>query len=132
MLTAFRRKYEYVARSDYAMQLKPYVDTFGRDQVFALTLEILHTDPQAVFRSLFNWLEVDPDVSIDSRERFNVTQNVVTQTRRGCVFLDTALKHWQWKRWERLVPAPFLPSCGDAFIIASTRIQSIAVRPLNT
>jgi hypothetical protein len=104
MLVAFQRREEYVTRSDYAMQLRPYLKTFGHEQVFTLTLENLQNDPNGVFRRLFTWMGVNPDVPIDTRERFNVSQNVVLQTRRHRVFLDTTLKHWRWKRLERLLP----------------------------
>ncbi len=104
MLTAMQRTEEYVARSDYAMQLKPYLDKFGPEQVFTLTLENLQEQPDREFRRLFNWLDVDPNVPIDTRNRFNVTQSVVLQPRRHRVFMDTLMKHWRWRRLEGKLP----------------------------
>lgn len=104
MLSAFRKEPEYIARSNYAMQLRPYLDRFGRDQVFTLTLEELNADSKAAFRSLFTWLGVDPDVQIDTNEQFNVSSTHLLQTRRHLVFLDTMMRHWRWKRLERNLP----------------------------
>jgi hypothetical protein len=103
-LEAIRRKEEYVARSDYARQLRPYLNTFGREQVYALTLEELETQPARTMRQLFTWLEVDPDVGI-TIERFNVGKSQMRQTRRHLVPLDTMMKHWRWKRLEAHMPA---------------------------
>ena len=38
MLAAVKRLKDYTARSHYAMQLRPYINTFGRDRVHLLTL----------------------------------------------------------------------------------------------
>ena len=103
-LEAFRRKEEYVARSDYARQLRPYLDTFAREQVYALTLEELDGDPAGTMRRLFTWLQVDPGVDI-TIERFNVGKSQMRQTRRHLVPLDTMMKHWRWKRLEASLPA---------------------------
>jgi hypothetical protein len=105
MLSAVRRKDDYVARSAYAMQLGPYVERFGRDQVFVLTLEELNADPAATFRRLFSWLGVSPDVTVDTRTSYNVSPKELRQTRRHCVPLDTAWKHWRWKQVKRRLPA---------------------------
>ena len=96
MLEAVRRREEYVARSDYARQLRPYIETFGPDQVFALTLEELNSDTTGTFSRLFGFLGL-PDVSIDIRTRHNVGNDTIRQTRRGLVPLDTAMKHWRVK-----------------------------------
>jgi len=105
-LTAFQTEPEYIGRSNYAMQLQPYFDTFGRDRVFTLTLEELNEDPQSVFRALFSWLNVDCDVWIDTSQQFNVSKSELRQSRRHRVFLDTMMKHWRWKRLEGRLPRP--------------------------
>lgn len=105
MLTAFERKEEYISRSNYAMQLKPYLDQFGRERVFTLTLEDLNEDPNAVFRELFSWLGVDPGVQVDTSQQFNVSSKELRQTRRYRVCLDTLMKHWRWKKIEPKLPS---------------------------
>jgi hypothetical protein len=96
MLEAMRKKEEYVSRSHYARQIWPYIETFGRDRLFLLTLEELTAEPKEVFRRLFHWLGVDPDVAINSDEVFNVTAKDVKHTRRGLVWLDRFIKGWRW------------------------------------
>lgn len=104
MLTAIKQTDEYIARSNYAMQLQPYLDTFGSSQVFTLTLEELNKNPDAVFRSIFSWLNIDPAVRIDASKRLNVSSTELKQTRRHLVFLDTMMKHWRWKKYEPRMP----------------------------
>lgn len=104
-LTAFRRKEEYISRSDYARQIRPYLKTFGRKQVFLMTLEELNAQPRKTFRRLFEWLGVDPEQPIDVEKKYNIGSSDLRQTRRYRVFLDTARKHWKWKRVEPRFPA---------------------------
>jgi hypothetical protein len=108
VLTALRRTEEYVARSHYARQLRPYFQTFGRDRVYLLTLEELMAEPAKSFRRLFGWLGVDPDYPIKVDQKFNVTAPVLRQTKRGRVFLDTLYKGWRWQRIEPSLPG-FIP-----------------------
>jgi hypothetical protein len=104
MLTAVRRKPDYVARSYYAMQLRPYLETFGRDRVYLMTLEELDADPQETFRRLFTWLGVDPDFPVAADTRFNVGPTTLRQTRRYRVPVDTFLKGWYWAKLQGFVP----------------------------
>jgi len=104
MLTAVKRKEEYIARSHYARQLRPYLETFGRHRVYLFTLEELTARPRETFRGLFEWLGVDPDYPISIEKKFNVTPPTLRQTKRGRVFLDTLLKGYRWKSVERFVP----------------------------
>jgi hypothetical protein len=106
MLTAIRRNEDYVSRSNYARQIRPYLTTFGQEQVFVLTLEELTAAPGATFRRLFAWLEVDPDYPIATEQKFNVGSPRLWQTRRGLVLLDTLQKSWRWKKQSSRVPQP--------------------------
>lgn len=104
-LTAVQRKPDYIARSDYAMQIEPYLETFGRSQVYVLTIEELNADPIVTFGRLFAWLSVRQDVRIDTATSYNVGAKKLRQTRRGLVPVDTMRKHWRWKEMEPKVPA---------------------------
>jgi hypothetical protein len=108
-LSAVRRGSDYLARSNYAMQLRPYLETFGRERVFCLTSEELEAQPTEVFRRLFAWLGVDPEVPIRTETRFNVTPSQLRQTRRHRVFLDTTLKSWRWQRLATYLPRSVTP-----------------------
>jgi len=70
---------ECVAYSRYAMQIQPYVDTFGRENIFFLTLESLERDPQTQLRAICEFLHIDPtyrftrtSVSRNTRETLNM------------------------------------------------------------
>jgi hypothetical protein len=51
---------EYLIASDYHGQLLPYVETFGRERVLALTFEALVARPGEVLDRIFRWLGVAP------------------------------------------------------------------------
>jgi hypothetical protein len=102
-LAAVSRKTDYLARSDYARQLRPYLDRFGHDRVYTLTLEELETDPPETVRKIFRWLGLNADIGVTST-RVNVGKAEMLQTRRYLVPIDTMLKHWRWTRLE-----PYLP-----------------------
>ncbi len=50
----------YLAFSDYATQLEPYFDRFGRGAVFTLTFEALLADPQREVDRIYRWLGLPP------------------------------------------------------------------------
>jgi hypothetical protein len=56
LLKAVRKRPDYLAFSDYAMQLEPYINLFGRDALYALTFEALIQDPQRELERLYDWL----------------------------------------------------------------------------
>jgi hypothetical protein len=103
-LAAVMRHEDYLARSDYAYQIEPYLRRFGHDQVYLLTLEELETDPQGTLSALLDWLGVDPTFHIDTRQKHNVSQPVVMQTRRLARPLVHLMESWRWKRIEPKVP----------------------------
>jgi hypothetical protein len=55
----------YCRIGDYPRQLGPYLDVFGRESVFVLTLEDLRAHRQQTLAGLFRWLEVDPSAAAD-------------------------------------------------------------------
>jgi hypothetical protein len=59
MLTAIREESHFRDVSYYAMQLRPYVDAWGRDRVLTLTTEELSADPAQLVGRVFRWLGVD-------------------------------------------------------------------------
>lgn len=128
MLTAIHRLPGYIGRSDYAMQLEPYIDLFGRDRIYMLTLEELNAAPAETFRRMFQWLGVRDDVSIDTRERHNTGSPYVLQTRRGCVFMDTALKWWRWQRLEPRLPG-FVRPCLERITYRSVCREMVDTKP---
>jgi Sulfotransferase family len=57
---ALESKLAYLAASDYATQLEPYLERFGRDRVIPLVFEEMTRDPAAAFAALFARLGLDP------------------------------------------------------------------------
>lgn len=73
MLTAVREDPRYLAYSDYAMQLEPYLELFGRKRIALLTTEQLAADPTAVVTTLCSWLGLTGVPPSDAfSERWNV------------------------------------------------------------
>ncbi len=73
MLSAVREDPRYVAYSDYAMQLEPYLELFGRERIVLLTAEQLAADPTAVVTTLCSWLGLTGGLPSEAfSERWNV------------------------------------------------------------
>lgn len=47
---------QYRDVSNYAMQLRPYIQQFGRERIYVMTLERLIADPDGSLRDVFSWL----------------------------------------------------------------------------
>lgn len=58
IISAVTKTPDYKAFSNYALQLHPYIERFGRDSIHALTFESLVRDPQAALDRIFDWLNV--------------------------------------------------------------------------
>ena len=84
----------YVLTSRYHWQLAPYLDRFPRAQMHTIATEALRDNPQAVLRSIYRTLGVDP--SFENRRietRFNAAA--------------TKKKRPGWLRWlSRQIPQP--------------------------
>jgi len=68
--------------SHYAMQLEPFLAAFGRDRVYALSIERFDAEPAHEYRALLQWLGVDADfVSARLQQRQHVRPEVLWQPR---------------------------------------------------
>lgn len=56
---AVTTKEKYKAFSNYAMQLKPYLTLFGKENVYTLTFEELVRKPDETVSSVFRWLGLE-------------------------------------------------------------------------
>ena len=84
---AIRCDPQYAAVSYYAMQLRPFLERFGRGRVLVLIHERLVADPAGVMRGLYQWLGVDAtaaDLSVFA-EPENVAPDVVSMPGWGGV-----------------------------------------------
>ena len=81
-LTAIRDDPQYMAVSDYASQLKPYLQHFGVANVHALTFEQLVHKPVEITQTVYDWLGVDASfVPADIEVPVNVTPATLMQRR---------------------------------------------------
>lgn len=104
---AFRRDTQFVAFSHYAMQLRPYLERFGRDRIAVVIHERLIADPAGVMRGLYEWLEVDPAAAdpFGSAEPENVGPETVSMAAWGGVPRRLGQTPWLRVAIERLPPA---------------------------
>lgn len=104
MLTAMKKVQDITDISYYAMQLKPYIETFGRERVMALTLEELKSSPTKTLQNLFQWLGVDSSFVPPSLEkRYNVSPEAVP-TVRGARIISQLKGSPVWDWLKRSIP----------------------------
>jgi Sulfotransferase family len=120
ILSALKHRREYIDRSDYEMQIRPYIDRFGKANIYILTLERLQANPQETLSDLFSWLGVDPYVPIDTSSKVNEGREILRKTRRGFLPINTMMCHWRWKLLEKRLPR-FLSQGIDA--LAHTTVK---------
>lgn len=93
----------YLNISDYAMQLKPYLELFGAEQVYWLTAEQLGDRPLEVVAKLFQWLRVDGELRHhDKVVRENVTPQLVQRIRSP--WIHSLRFSYSWDIAGRFVP----------------------------
>jgi len=60
LLKAVKEEPRYLAFSDYATQLEPYITVFGKDSLYALTFEALVQNAQREVDRIYRWLGLPP------------------------------------------------------------------------
>lgn len=104
---ALRGDAHYVNVSDYAMQIRPYLEHFGRRRLFAMTFEEMQVAPEDVLRQLFRWLGVDDTFIPPNLSRiYNETPSELTQRRLWGV-PERFRRSRFWGRVGPLTPAAF-------------------------
>jgi Sulfotransferase family len=97
----------FIAFSDYAMQLQPYLEVFPREQIHVLTLESFRDDQAGALRAIFEWLGVDADYRVPGPIRSNRSPEVIYQVRPGMLWLARALDTRHWRKATRRLPPIF-------------------------
>lgn len=106
----------YTEVSHYAYQLQPYIECFGRENVYALTFEELKRDPQAVVQAVYDWLGVASDfVPQALTSARNVTPEGIRQKRAGMGLLNSLRHSVMWETIGHYFP-PALRRVGVAMI----------------
>jgi hypothetical protein len=104
LLKAVRKRPDYLAFGDYAMQLEPYINLFGRAAVYALTFEDLIQDPQRELERLYDWLGLQSHpIGGDSLEAHNQKPKEIIGVA-GAGFLNR-IEHSS--TWDRI--SPYIP-----------------------
>jgi hypothetical protein len=121
MLEAIKSEPQYLDVSYYAMQIRPYLDLFGRDRVAILTFERLKAEPVPTIQWLFDWLSVDStQVNVP---RLNRAENVTPEVVRMATGYG-AIQYLQTLRPFRML-TPLVPRA-----VLKTG-QRLATRPVN-
>lgn len=93
----------YTAYSNYAMQIRPYYELFGKENVQILIFEELVASPEKVLKELFDWLNVEPVVSTTNSKKSNATPTFA-KTVRGFGILNMLRYSSLWG-----ILSPFIP-----------------------
>ena len=100
MLEAISEDPLYMEYGNYAMQLEPWLERFGRDSILPVVYEELIADPSAEIERIFNWLGVSPVDAPQSLEHKNARQEHVMKPR-GLGVLES-FRHS--RTWNYLAP----------------------------
>ena len=96
---------QYRDVGNYAVQLRPYIDLFGRDKIYCVTYEMLVLRPRETLQDIYGWLNVDRTVVPAGLERpLNATPPVVIQAKGRGVLQKIRTSD----AWGRI--SPFIPS----------------------
>jgi Sulfotransferase domain len=114
-----------MSASNYAMQLRPYIQLFGADNIYTLTTEELQSAPNETLRKIFTWLGVDAEYELaDQLKTYNRSANEVNQIIGSGVFSHLkGTKFWQTlktilpislrRRLKRLLARPVVKNEDD-------------------
>jgi len=105
LLKAVQEDPGYLAFSDYAMQLEPYFERFGRGAIATLTFEALIEDPQREVDRIYRWLGLAPHpIGEESAKVHNQKPNDMTAVA-GAGVLNRIQYSSTWHRISPHVPA---------------------------
>ncbi|WP_208597683.1 sulfotransferase family protein [Desulfogranum mediterraneum] len=86
---AIHRYPELLSYSSYAMQLAPYIESFGTSSILPVFLERLHDDPARELQAVFEFLEVTTPPFWDDTLRSNVSAERI----RPCGWRDALINN---------------------------------------
>ena len=83
--------------SNYALQLKPYIELFGTKNIYALTMEELQAAPNETLKKIFIWLGVNAEYELaDQFKTYNRSANEVNRIIGSGIFSHLkGTKFWQ-------------------------------------
>jgi Sulfotransferase family len=104
LIKAVQSRPDYIAFSNYAEQLAPYIHKFGRDAIHTLTFESLIKNPQAELDAIYDWLEVDRHSIAASEQRADNQKPETIVGVAGTGVLNRIQYSSAWDKLSKLVP----------------------------
>ena len=102
--TACKKKPEFIAFSDYPMQIRQYLKLFKPSQIYLTTFEELVDNPSKEMQKIYRWLGLDDNITQNIySDRWNARPKKIS-TVRGTGFLNSIRYSWLWDRLSRNVP----------------------------
>ncbi len=91
--------------SNYALQIKPYLELFGNQNVYTLTTEELQNSPTETMKKIFAWLDLSTGINIaqDTYKVFNPSKEQVNRLI-GSGYISHLKGTLIWKILKKLVP----------------------------
>jgi hypothetical protein len=121
LFEAVREDRHYVDTSDYALQLRTYLQHVPRERIYVLTLEELAEDPLRHLSALYGWLGVDPAFRPTLDGAFTNPTPPTVEQARGLGWLNR-MRHSPTYGWV----GPRIPSRLRKLVL------SLAVREIRT
>lgn len=107
MWTAITNEPEYIAYGDYAMQLQPYIDLYGLDNIYTLTFEELIENPYLEVTKIFKWLSLRSLKQEEFKfEKFNATPKEFDKAK-GKGILHRLRNNNLWNTLSPYIPRSF-------------------------
>lgn len=107
MLSAVEKDPEYIAYSDYATQLDPYIKSFGHENIYTLTFEDLVSNQVSEMSAIYQWLGINYHEELsNSNDVWNKTPSKINRFK-GRGRLQKISSSRMWDRISPHVPYTF-------------------------
>lgn len=131
ILTAFKEDNSYTDFSDYALQLRQYLDYYPRENIYTLTFESLISDPAIETKKLLEWLGVTGGIEKDVFEkRWNATSENIVRIK-GFGILQRLRTSRAWDLISPLVPKSFRKMGASMAVGETKKNQAEVVQAIN-
>jgi len=104
ILRAIEQDEIYIAYSNYAMQIRPYYEKFGKGNIQVVLFEELIVSPESVLKDIFQWLEVSLTSPGTGYNKQSNAAPAVAATVRGIGILNKLRYSSLWNRLSPLFP----------------------------
>lgn len=123
---AIKRDRDYLDTSYYAMQLKPYIELFGRENVKAITSEAMRSSLIPTMQGVYEWLGVDRTFEPPNKSfEVNITPEQVSQVR-GLGLLHQVKHSKLWSAIGPSVPRP-IRALGNRLSVKTVKRKNVQV-----